>query len=223
MPRIILSDGLPTSGIVGSNDLKSLSKLIREAADHAFWFSEVERVAGLIGCQDRDDIEIAWQSVSDIVDSIAILAFEHRHQSDALIPVLKEWYADQQIRLRVRSDLKHSYLESPNNEPLSDRIVMTILWRILCKVESAYEEYELGIQSKLFLSQVEPPKLNPEAAQLARETAAHIQTAVRKVKELQQSMNPPSFEFDIYQNILEAAVSHFEEMGVVEGNLKEAA
>lgn len=203
--------------------MKSLSKLIREAADHAFWFSEVERVAVLIGCEDREDVEIAWQAVSEIVDSIAILAFEHRHQSEAFVPVLKEWYADQQIRLRVRSDLKQSHLEARNSEPPSDRIVMTILWRILCKVESAYEEYELGIQSKLVLSHLEPPKLNPTEAHLAREVAAHIHQAARKVKELQEAMNPPSFEFDIYQNILEAAISHFEEMGSLEDKFEEAA
>ncbi len=201
--------------------MKPLSKLIREAADHAFWLAEVERVAALIGCESREDVEIAWVAVSEIVDSIAILAFEHRHQSEAFVPVLKEWYADQQIRMRIRSDLKQSHLEATNSEPPSDRIVMTILWRILCKVESAYEEYELGVQSKLLLSQVEPPQLNPTEACLAREVATHICRAVRKVKELQEAMSPSSFEFDIYQNILEAAISHFEEMGSVEA--REAA
>ena len=204
-------------------ELKSLSKLIREAADHAFWLDEVEKVGVLIGCQEREDVELAWQAVSDIIDSIAILAFEYRNESEALVPVLKEWYADQQIRLRVRLDLKRNYLEPENTEPLSERIVMTILWRLLCKIESAYEEYEVGLQSNQLLCHVEPPKLNPESAKLAQAAAAHIQKAVRKVTELQSSMHPASFEFDIYQNILEAAFAHFEAMGMSQNDREEAA
>lgn len=201
------------SSKIGSFEVKSLSKLIREAADHAFWLSEVERIATLIGCENREDVEVAWQAVSEIVDSIAILAFEYRHQSDEFVPVLKEWYADQQIRLRVRTDLKQSHLEAKASELPSDRIVLTVLWRILCKVETAYEQYELSIQSKLMLSHLEPPKLKSEDAQIASEVANHLHKAVNKVKSLQAQMCPPSFEFDVYQSILEAAFRHFEEMG----------
>lgn len=209
----ILSDGPPMSSKIGSFEVKSLSKLIREAADHAFWLTEVERIAALIGCDNREDVEVAWQAVSEIVDSIAIIAFEHRHNSDELIPILKEWYADQQIRLRVRTDLKHSNLDSKVAELPTDRIVLTVLWRILCKVETAYEQYELGIQSKLMLGHLDPPKLKPNEAQLASEVASHLHKAVNKVKNLQAQINPPSFEFDVYQSILEAAYRHFEEMG----------
>lgn len=194
--------------------MKSLSKLIREAADHAFWFSEVERIAALLGCESRDDVDIAWQAVSEIVDSIAVLAFDYRHQSDEFVPVLKEWYADQQIRLRVRSDLKQGLQDSHLQELPSDRIVMAVLWRILCKVETAYEQYELSVQSKLVLSHLDPPKLKLDQKHLAKEVAAHLHKAVSKVKMLQSTMEPASFEFDIYQNILEAAMHHFEEMGI---------
>jgi hypothetical protein len=193
--------------------MKSLSKLIREAADHAFWLTEVERIAALIGCDNREDVEIAWQAVSEIVDSIAILAFEYRHQSDEFVPILKEWYADQQIRLRVRTDLKQNHLETRSTELPSDRIVLTVLWRILCKIETAYEQFELSIQSKLMLAHLDPPKLKACESYLACEVAAHLHKAVSKIKNLQEKVNPPSFELDIYQSILEAAYRHFEEMG----------
>lgn len=203
--------------------MKSLSKLIREAADHAFWLSEVERIAALIGCENQEDVDIAWQAVGEIVDSIAILAFEHRHNSDDFVPVLKEWYADQQIRLRVRTDLKQSHLETKASELPSDRIVLTVLWRILCKVETAYEQYELSIQSKLMLSHLEPPKLKADDALIATEVANHLHKAINKVKNLQAQMSPPSFEFDVYQSILEAAFRHFEEMGRSGKSQEEAA
>ncbi len=203
--------------------MKSLSRLVQEAVDHAYWQSEVERTAVSFGCVEPGDVESTWQAVCEVVDSISSLAFDYRHQNEEFVPVLREWYADHQIRLRVSADMRQNHGEM-NSENPRDLTLTNVLWRLLGKVETAYEQYELSVQSKIFLSQIEPPKLSDQESEVAKDVARHLQKALMKVKLLQKSMRTPSFEFDIYQNIIEASKRHFEEMSdQIASPLEEAA
>lgn len=191
--------------------MKTLSKLIREAADHSFWHQEVEQAALSAGLKDTSERQFVWMTISDMLDSIAVLAFDYRLNPGGFIPALKEWHTDQRTKLKVLADLAQRNSATP-----AQLLIGKLTFRMLGQIEFAFEQYELHSHTKGILQELCPPKLDPATSQSAKEISVHLRKAVNKLKQVQKSDLPTCFEFEIYRNILEAAARHFEEMGSTE-------
>lgn len=200
--------------------MKNLSKLVRDAADHTFWRFELERAAEALGVEDRDDVEAAWQSLSDILDSLVVLAFDYRRDAASFGPMLKEWSDTQRALSRAYRD--------PSSKPFHSAdapqwLTLMVLWNLLDKVDEIYGKYEADVQGRQALGRLEPPKLDADEAACAREIASHLRKALVKVRHLQKCVPPSRLELDAYRGILSAVTQHFEQMAGVEDTWVEIA
>jgi hypothetical protein len=193
--------------------MKTLSKLIRDVAEPGFWRAEVQRTAEASGHECGQDLQAAWGTVSEVLDSIIVLAFEYRHRDEEFPPALKEWHGFLRQRLKSDGDLG------------KDRAESTVLWRLLGKIESTYEQFEFDRSRADALRLVNPQRLDASSAQYAREVSAHLKKAAAKVRRIQRTTETSKFEMEIYRSILESAIQHFDEMSEsnAAATLREAA
>jgi hypothetical protein len=198
--------------------MKNLSKLIREAADHNSWQQELERAALASGVEDHSQQQFVWLALCEMLDSVSVLAFDYRFNPQAFIPALKEWHAEQRTKLKVLADIaKHA------NAAPADLLLGKLTFRLLGQIEFAFEQHELHIQSRQALETTYLPVLDPAAAQVSQEVSVHLRKAIGRLRQLQRSDPPTSFEFEVYRSILEAAARRFEEMAHSEERSLEAA
>lgn len=200
--------------------MRNLSKLVRDAADHTFWRFELERAADALRVEDREDIEAAWQSISDVLDSLVVLAFDYRHNAAGFGPVLKGWADDQRAQSRAYTDPRAHVVEIGGTPQW---LTLAVLWSLLEKVDDIYSKYELDLQGREALGLIDPPKLGIDEAAYAREIASHLRKALAKVRHLQKCVPPSRTELDAYRTILTAVSQHFEQMGGMEEAWTEAA
>jgi division protein CdvB (Snf7/Vps24/ESCRT-III family) len=106
-----------------------------------------------------------------------------------------------------------------------DRAESTVLWRLLGKIESTYEQFEFDRSRADALRLVNPQRLDASSAQYAREVSAHLKKAAAKVRRIQRTTETSKFEMEIYRSILESAIQHFDEMSEsnAAATLREAA
>ena len=198
--------------------MKNLSFLIREAAAPARWRHEVDLVAKSLGKWEQADVEVAWYAVSTVLESIAVLAVEYRHQDGEFSVALSEWLKRERARIHERSALI-----SDESEPAFDRIVLTVLGEIVEKLGEVSRSYEPMALSRDFLTDLNPPALSRENRLVADEIAEHLMKAASKLRTLQNSTRNSNLEWEVYLNLIEGASRHFVEMGSVEQNLDVAA
>lgn len=193
--------------------MKNLSKIIREATDHTIWYEEVEHAAESAGLNTLADRQEIWQAMSDMLDSVAVLAFEHRLNSEIFIPALKEWHMDQRTKMKVLADLTQQNRATP-----VQILIGKLTFRLLGQVEFAFEQHELHVRTRDTLLDIYPPRLNGASSQQALEISTHLRKAVAKLKNIEKTDVSVGFEFEVYRKILESAARHFE---VMSGNSKE--
>ena len=212
IPTISIGDGLYVSTGEELESMTNLSKLIREAADHTFWRVEVERVAVSLGIIDPEHVEIAWQAISESIDSLQVLAFDYRHKSDEFLPVLRSWYMDQKSNWHLRNDQMRTSEWSELGSQGNLTLTHTLHSKLLGRVEATYEIFQAEQFRARAIEIVETPILGPNEAGHARETIALLRKAVNKIKHMQRMVPPSAFELDIFKKIIEAWIRHFESM-----------
>lgn len=199
----------------------SLSKLVREAADHTSWRMEVERVASALGIQDPEQIETAWQAISEPIDALQVLAFDYRHHSDQFLQVLKQWYVDQRSHWCIRNDdLASGSSESEMGEPV-ENLIHAAHTKLIGRIEACYEVYQSEIVRAKALQHFVAPSLSAADAKHAADVVAYLRKAQHKVKILQRHSAQASFEYDVFRTVIEELVRHFESMTPTEWTSEE--